>query len=151
MQRHPHNCCCKVLTYSPDHVLIYSFSSKSDGKPSNSTDNSNSLIVVNSNNTPAAEEEESKVTQDFQSKILSNALTIRKEPPKIPKPKWHAPWELTAVVSGHLGWVRSIAFDASNEWFVTGAADNTIKIWDLAKCCAGAEGGLKLTLTGLLT
>jgi pleiotropic regulator 1 len=24
----------------------------------------------------------------------------------------------------------------------------TIKIWDLAKCCAGAEGGLKLTLTG---
>jgi WD40 repeat protein len=22
------------------------------------------------------------------------------------------------------------------------------KIWDLAKCCAGADGGLKLTLTG---
>jgi len=22
------------------------------------------------------------------------------------------------------------------------------QIWDLAKCCAGAEGGLKLTLTG---
>ena len=96
----------------------------------------------------AAAEEDSKATQDFQSRILSNALTIRKDPPKIPKPKWHAPWELTAVVSGHLGWVRSIAFDASNDWFVTGAADNTIKIWDLAKCCAGSEGGLKLTLTG---
>lgn len=24
----------------------------------------------------------------------------------------------------------------------------TIQIWDLAKCCIGAEGGLKLTLTG---
>lgn len=24
----------------------------------------------------------------------------------------------------------------------------TLQIWDLAKCCAGAEGGLKLTLTG---
>lgn len=23
-----------------------------------------------------------------------------------------------------------------------------LQIWDLAKCCAGVEGGLKLTLTG---
>ena len=30
----------------------------------------------------------------------------------------------------------------------TGSADRTVKIWDLAKCVAGAEGGLKLTLTG---
>lgn len=67
---------------------------------------------------------------------------------KVPTPRWHAPWELSAVISGHLGWVRSIAFDPSNEWFATGSADRTIKIWDLAKCCAGTEGGLKLTLTG---
>lgn len=46
------------------------------------------------------------------------------------------------VLSGHLGWVRSIAVDPSNEWFATGAADRTIKIWDLA------SGTLKLTLTG---
>ena len=45
----------------------------------------------------------------------------------MPEPAWHAPWELSAVISGHLGWVRSIAFDASNEWFVTGSADRTIK------------------------
>ena len=38
--------------------------------------------------------------------------------------------------------VRSIAVDSSNEWFVTGSADRTIKIWDLA------SGQLKLTLTG---
>ena len=38
--------------------------------------------------------------------------------------------------------VRCLAVDASNEWFVTGSADRTIKIWDLA------TGQLKLTLTG---
>ena len=46
------------------------------------------------------------------------------------------------VVSGHLGFVRCIAVDPTNEWFATGAADRTIKIWDLA------SGELRLTLTG---
>ncbi|MBA0827805.1 hypothetical protein Goarm_012553 [Gossypium armourianum] len=46
------------------------------------------------------------------------------------------------VISGHLGWVRSVAFDPSNNWFCTGSADRTIKIWDVA------SGRLKLTLTG---
>lgn len=39
-------------------------------------------------------------------------------------------------------WVRSIAFDPSNEWFATGSADRTIKIWDTP------TGELKLTLMG---
>ena len=47
-----------------------------------------------------------------------------------------------------MGWVRAIAFDPSNEWFVTGSADRTIKVWDLAKASAGADKALKLTLTG---
>ena len=46
------------------------------------------------------------------------------------------------VISGHMGWVRALAVDSSNEWFATGAADKTIKIWDMA------SGTLKLTLTG---
>jgi pleiotropic regulator 1 len=46
------------------------------------------------------------------------------------------------VLSGHVGWVRSIAVDPTNEWFATGSADRTIKIWDLA------SGTLKLSLTG---
>jgi len=58
------------------------------------------------------------------------------------KPIWHAPWKLMRVISGHLGWVRSVAVDPTNEWFATGSADRTIKIWDLA------SGQLKLTLTG---
>lgn len=47
-----------------------------------------------------------------------------------------------SVISGHLGWVRTVAVDPSNQWFATGSADRTIKIWDLA------SGTLKLTLTG---
>lgn len=58
------------------------------------------------------------------------------------RPVWHPPWKMFRVISGHLGWVRSIAVDESNEWFVTGSADRTVKIWDLA------SGRLKLTLTG---
>ena len=60
----------------------------------------------------------------------------------LPKPEWHAPWKMMRVISGHLGWVRCIAVDPTNEWFVTGSADRTIKVWDLA------SGTLKLTLTG---
>ena len=59
-----------------------------------------------------------------------------------PKPKWHAPWKTYRVISGHLGWVSSLAFDPGNEWFATGSADRTVKIWDMA------SGQLKLTLTG---
>ena len=67
---------------------------------------------------------------------------IKKLPSRWPKPVWHAPWKLYRVISGHLGWVRSIAFEPGNEWFATGSADRTIKIWDTA------SGQLKLTLTG---
>jgi len=58
------------------------------------------------------------------------------------KPKWHCPWKLRTVIAGHLGWVRSIAVEPGNEWFATGSADRTIKIWDLA------SGTLKTSFTG---
>ena len=61
---------------------------------------------------------------------------------RTPAPKWHAPWKLMRVISGHLGWVRSVAVDTSNMWFATGSADRMVKIWDLA------SGTLKLSLTG---
>lgn len=72
----------------------------------------------------------------------TSAAVIRRMPSKWPKPEWRAPWKLYRVIAGHLGWVRSVAVDPTNEWFVTGSADRTIKIWDLA------SGTLKLTLTG---
>ncbi|KAI1373585.1 WD40 repeat-like protein [Hypoxylon crocopeplum] len=58
------------------------------------------------------------------------------------KPDWHPPWKLMRVISGHLGWVRSLAVEPENQWFASGAGDRTIKIWDLA------TGNLRLTLTG---
>lgn len=69
-----------------------------------------------------------------------NAIVLRKQ--RIVQPEWHAPWKLKTVISGHQGWVRAIAVDVSNRWFVTGSRDRTIKFWDLV------EGTLMLTLTG---
>uniref|UniRef100_A0A8C4WDU9 Pleiotropic regulator 1 n=1 Tax=Gopherus evgoodei TaxID=1825980 RepID=A0A8C4WDU9_9SAUR len=65
-----------------------------------------------------------------------NSALIAKKAPTMPKPQWHPPWKLYRVISGHLGWVRCIAVEPGNQWFVTGSADRTIK-WQL-----------KLSLTG---
>lgn len=61
-----------------------------------------------------------------------NLLVGKRQARELPQPEWHAPWKLMRVISGHLGWVRCIAVDTTNEWFATGSADRTIKIWDLA-------------------
>ncbi|XP_017885663.1 pleiotropic regulator 1 [Ceratina calcarata] len=69
-------------------------------------------------------------------------IAQQKKTPSMAKPKWHAPWKLYRVISGHLGWVRCCAVEPGNEWFATGSADRVIKIWDLA------SGKLKVSLTG---
>ncbi|KAJ7980285.1 protein pleiotropic regulatory locus 1 [Quillaja saponaria] len=76
------------------------------------------------------------------SERFSTSAIMERLPSKWPRPVWHRPWKNYRVISGHLGWVRSVAVDPSNTWFCTGSADRTIKIWDLA------TGRLKLTLTG---
>ena len=49
---------------------------------------------------------------------------------KVVQPEWHAPWKLMRVITGgHKGWVTGLTVDVSNEWFVSGSADRTIKIW----------------------
>uniref|UniRef100_A0A1B6GJR1 Pleiotropic regulator 1 n=1 Tax=Cuerna arida TaxID=1464854 RepID=A0A1B6GJR1_9HEMI len=72
---------------------------------------------------------------------VANVLAARKAP-SMPKPKWHPPWKLFRVISGHLGWVRCVAVEPGNEWFATGSADRVIKIWELG------SGRLKVSLTG---
>ncbi|KAF9426722.1 pre-mRNA-splicing factor prp46 [Podila epigama] len=67
---------------------------------------------------------------------------VRRPVAKAVRPEWHAPWKLMRVISGHQGWVRSVAVEPGNNWFATGAGDRIIKIWDLA------SGRLKLSLTG---
>lgn len=59
----------------------------------------------------------------------SNSLVAQKKNSLLmPKPQWHPPWKLYRVISGHLGWVRCIDIDPSNEWFVTGSTDRIIKV-----------------------
>eukprot|EP01080_Neovahlkampfia_damariscottae_P009978 gene9978-2296_t len=83
---------------------------------------------------------------DFlEEKHQDKALTLieqRKRLEEGQKPEWHAPWKIMRVISGHTGHVRALAVDPSNEWFITGSVDRTIKVFDLA------SGTLKLTLTG---
>lgn len=74
--------------------------------------------------------------------IGNQQALVPKKAMTMPKPIWHPPWKLYRVISGHLGWVRCIDVEPGNQWFVTGAADRVIKIWDLA------SGTLKLSLTG---
>ncbi|CAK9807455.1 Pleiotropic regulator 1 [Anthophora plagiata] len=74
--------------------------------------------------------------------VNNTVLIPQKKAPSMAKPKWHAPWKLYRVISGHLGWVRCCAVEPGNEWFATGSADRVIKIWDLA------SGKLKVSLTG---
>jgi len=90
------------------------------------TDNSKALVLSN-------------VGYKTKKNNLAVALYEKMEQEK---PQWHAPWKLMRVVAGHGGWVRCVAVDPSNEWFVTGSADRTIKIWEMA------TGRLKLSLTG---
>ncbi|KAL1131897.1 hypothetical protein AAG570_011508 [Ranatra chinensis] len=75
------------------------------------------------------------------SQVTTNIITPRK-PSAMPKPKWHPPWKLYRVISGHLGWVRCVTVEPGNEWFATGSADRVIKVWELA------SGKLKVSLTG---
>lgn len=78
---------------------------------------------------------------DFVKKSFT-AVTSRRKAIEPVKPKWHAPWKIAKVIAGHVGWVRCVSVDPSNEFFFTGSNDRTIKCWDLA------SGKLKLTLTG---
>ncbi|EFQ28684.1 WD domain-containing protein [Colletotrichum graminicola] len=83
--------------------------------------------------------EDSSQRPPSESTSLAQAGTAT---PHGSRPEWHPPWKLMRVISGHLGWVRSLAVEPGNKWFASGAGDRTIKIWDLA------TGSLRLTLTG---
>ncbi|GAU94900.1 hypothetical protein RvY_06599 [Ramazzottius varieornatus] len=104
--------------------------------PSGAGDNSMSLMAYAPPGTSVAGNHQALVTTDGQQ------LAINRSAPVMPKPKWHPPWKLSRVISGHYGWVRCITVEPENQWFATGGADRLIKIWDLA------TAQLKLSLTG---
>jgi len=65
---------------------------------------------------------------------LAQALTLHKQTRTV-KPAYHPPWKLVRVISGHLGWVRSIAVEPGNKWFATGAGDRVIKVRFFFRAC----------------
>jgi pleiotropic regulator 1 len=99
-------------------------------------DANTSRMIATIDNTP-----KSQPSSFASSTKLSQALALHKTT-RVVKPEYHPPWKLVRVISGHLGWVRSVAVEPGNKWFATGAGDRVIKIWDLA------SGELKLSLTG---
>lgn len=66
------------------------------------------------------DQETVKSDKDKQEEKMKIA---QRKAPVMPKPKWHAPWKLYRVISGHIGWVRCVDFEPGNEWFVTGSND----------------------------
>lgn len=70
------------------------------------------------------------ISEESTSTPQSSALSVipQRKVVTIPKPKWHPPWKLFRVISGHLGWVRCVAVEPGNEWFATGSADRVIKV-----------------------
>ena len=110
------------------------------------------LIVSGSNNNNSSTAQPSAANENNKGQpIRSGGILVKRDDDSktsIPTPKWHAPWKLSTVLSSHLGWVRSIAFDPHNTMFATGGNDRVIKIFDLAKACVASQDALKITLTG---
>eukprot|EP00548_Thalassiothrix_antarctica_P017473 CAMPEP_0194182200 /NCGR_PEP_ID=MMETSP0154-20130528/22212_1 /TAXON_ID=1049557 /ORGANISM="Thalassiothrix antarctica, Strain L6-D1" /LENGTH=457 /DNA_ID=CAMNT_0038898367 /DNA_START=20 /DNA_END=1390 /DNA_ORIENTATION=- len=106
---------------------------------------SSAVTTTTSTDGVLAKLQEEKEAEDNKPRGI---LVKHREKTKIPTPTWHAPWKLSTVLSSHLGWVRSVAFDPTNEMFATGGGDRVIKVWDLAKASVGASDALKITLTG---
>lgn len=101
------------------------------------------LLEAGPGSTGASKANGGEATATTTTVPQSMSLTVRGSPAiQQVKPEWHPPWKLMRVISGHLGWVRSLAVEPGNKWFASGAGDRTIKIWDLA------TGSLRLTLTG---
>lgn len=119
----------------PDAIL--SDSTQNDGAPSAENAEQNSMMASPSSGNPSSSGGQLVAFTGGNQLQTRKAMNM-----SMPKPNWHAPWKLYRVISGHTGWVRSVAVEPGNQWFCTGAADRVIKIWDLA------SGKLKLSLTG---
>lgn len=78
---------------------------------------------------------------------LAQALTLHKQTRTV-KPEYHPPWKLVRVISGHLGWVRSVAVEPGNKWFATGAGDRVIKVRLFLRCTLVAFGKRALGVVG---
>ncbi|KAL9994813.1 putative WD40/YVTN repeat-like-containing domain superfamily [Helianthus debilis subsp. tardiflorus] len=52
----------------------------------------------------------------FLIQNLPTAALMERIPSRWPRSVWHAPWKNYRVISGHLGWVRSVTLSPNNQW-----------------------------------
>lgn len=113
-------------------------------------DNSKLDYIFQNVNTRRRDEVDESINIQTQLPILQDQPVSKEiigdEPKKVSeiRPDSDSRWRLLRVIAGaHQGWVRSCTVDpVTNQWFVTGSSDSTIKIWDLASL------NLKATITG---
>jgi pleiotropic regulator 1 len=101
----------------------------------NNNGNKNNLISIASNENAFANP--SIIPQNQINKFNNNNNNNKNK-----NIKQQLPWKLSKLLLGHTGQVTSVTMDPFNSFFVTGSADRTMKIWDLA------SGKLQLTLSG---
>jgi len=66
-----------------------------------------------------------------------------KKPKTVKPPRQAEPLaELERTLTGHEGWVRSVAISPDGTWAASGSDDNTVKVWDLeaGQCRATLKG-----------
>jgi WD40 repeat protein len=110
-------------------------------------------------------------TQAAFEELLSACRPETEEPPPTPQPRPKKKWwkkvlepvkapeqaEPLAVLerrlTGHTGWVRSVAVSPDGTWAASGSSDNTVRIWDLeaGECRATLEGHTKNVMSVAIT
>ncbi|KAJ2066605.1 pre-mRNA-splicing factor prp46, partial [Coemansia sp. S155-1] len=57
----------------------------------------------------AADKASRQLNDDQATAAAAGQHLVRKRNYEPVKPEWHAPWRMMRVISGHIGWVRSLA------------------------------------------
>lgn len=100
------------------------------------------MTLYNDNSYVNLKNENNLVIQPNEDAFANSLIVPNRDTGHITQKKNHSPWKLLKLLLGHTGQVTSVTMDPFNSFFVTGSADRTMKIWDLA------SGNLQLTLSG---
>jgi len=113
-------------THKNQNTIEYTSKSQlaiTDGNASTTNTQQQALITTTEQQDRQKRKERAEYKEETHLLQLPERKHTRRE-----KAEWHAPWKLLRVIAGHMGWVRSVTVDCTNEWFCTGAGDRIIKV-----------------------